>query len=253
MTEGNRARRTRRIYGVLSLVDWPVNSRPVPDYDKYVLELATEVVSALMRLESSARMIGVRIRRLIAVFDLSLAHKDVQAVIEARNDTTAALANPQHPNVDRPLVPEYYWYATRLYSSSLKAQDHFALYCSEPELDDTSVMLFDANSVSFATAPLGTRDGDWYIVEFTGSGKLGLIVRAEDPQRYKIIGIASRRGCDSTYELKHSGLYPHIYWDPEDAILFHLYDKEAENAPLEELHSVRVCRYEGSSYAELKE
>jgi len=234
-----------KIYGVLSLVDWPVNSRPVPDYEKHVLELATEVVSAITQLEPSVRTMGRLIIRVIAVFGLSLAHKDVQAAIEARNDTTAALANPQHPNVDHPLVPEYYWYATRLYSSSLKAQDHFALYCSEPELDDTSVTLFDANSVSFATAPLGTRDGDWYI-EY--SLKLGLIVRAEDPRRHKIIGIASRRDCDSTCELKHYGLCFYIYWDPEDAILLYLYDEEAENVPLEALHNVRVCRSEGSSY-----
>jgi hypothetical protein len=245
-----------KVYGILSLVYWPDYFVPVPDYNRDVFELASEVLAVTYEGEMDKRTLASWVGRLAEVFELSPTHKTVQDAIKTRNHLAADSAHFQHSCYGFPLLADTGWEATKIQPFAFRRDVYADLYCSAAKSGDTVVTLFDRNSVPFAQAPLGTRAGDWYM-ESSARPKdgskdgdmIGLIIRDTGLERYTIVGSAGKLSSQRNWHTERTippDLFE-IFWNIQDALLFHLVTRNIDD--VERTHIARICRSEGSSFA----
>jgi hypothetical protein len=239
-----------RIYGVLSLVDWPSGIAPVPNYQTSILDLAIEVLSILCTGPSRQ-----------GVFQCAELLKNVlklSPVLKSINNTTNATPETVHSKwarQSRIRITDEDWHATKIHPSSSQSNKFAQLHVVGAADDNKMALLVDDNGIPFAEASIDTRVGDWYVEMRSSStslkpwNTLGLIARISRNSTLSIVGLARKLGHHRNdfydYFVRKEALK--IHWDPWDALSLDVSlcsDKHEIG-----LDTIRICSSEYSSYA----
>jgi hypothetical protein len=239
-----------RIYGILSLVDWPSGIAPVPNYQTSILDLAIEVLSILCT-GSSRQGVFRYVELLTNVLKLS-------PVLESINDTTnttPGIVRSKWARKSRVRITDEDWRATKIRSSSSQSNKFAQLHFVGAADDNKMALLVDDNNIPFAEASIDTRVGDWYVEMRSGSislepwNTLGLIARISRSSTLSIVGLARKLGHHRSdfydYFVRKENL--EIHWDPWDALFLHV--SVCSDKHEIKLDTIRICSSEHSSYA----
>jgi hypothetical protein len=237
-----------KVYGILSIADWPVHSRPTVDYEKDLLELAIEVVGILFDMRRAKpierpKNLDSWIRQVGRMFHLSPGHPSIDAAITNRAEVAVVPDALECLQEDRLLLADASKYGVEIYSSHIQDGNGVVLRCPIPKAKDKFVTLFSVLSGILAQATPDTLAGDWFLKM---DNDRGLILRQSHSSRYTIIGLAIIQGYHPN-TLSESQSAFCIYWDPEDALLYYLAICNMKD--LERMLSVRICGSTGSSFA----
>jgi hypothetical protein len=245
-----------KIYGILSLVDWPSGIAPVPDYDKSALDLAIETFGILFYETNSTwgKDFFQAVDFLVDFFNLLPMYESIK---EATSTTPEPVGSRTRIEVSR-------WHATKIYPPS-SGSDRFAQLQVIRAPDDNEMnLLIDNNGVPYAEASARTQVGDWYVRAVNPAldrwgmlgldrwDMLGLIVRTSKNSSLTIVGLARKLGNHHHRVLENALIFRKeqlvMHWDLEDAFLLHM--SVRNGIPNSGLDGVRICRSEHSSYAE---
>lgn len=218
-----------KVYGILSLVDWPSDVKLTPDYDKNALELAAEILVILQKSDTRNYLRLQDCVRIVAgTLDLFSTHSLVEAAMKVSCLSTS------EPELS-PLKYGYLaketenWVEYEIATSNTKSQHGPAVYIVEPTVDGKPITVIDERSQVFAHCPPETLAGDLYLRSHKSGLHYGLVVRRCETGLYVLVGISSDVNGSAAKDSHPPEL--NVWWDPRDAVLFYIFLSDWHQRP----------------------
>jgi len=253
------------LYGILSLVDWPDEQRPDPDYTKDNFEVAKHVISLWSRMHVFGSV--TQFTLLLKLFDVTLKLASLRDAIALRSSVAPQTDLRLQDNHNSEMIKvDMTWRGIPIIegnqiSENADGQRQSNLHsCYMEQVQNGRFVLTRIGSQITIRAHVDTKAGDWCLVDnmfsFRNSG-YGLILRELDDHKYVVVGSALIDNKDgrSGIGLERSSGFKG-WWDPEDLMvsawmLNELKGKEhVSDKDIEKVVNMRVCGWKGSSYFE---
>ena len=246
-----------RLYGVLSLVNWPDQQKPEADYQKDYFQVAADVFEYFPKSWNNEN----------ACYGALALCRAFQA-LALRSNTSRPNRNSNRDDASDLVRDDCEWQGlqisdvvTSFKSSSHSGDERLRVYLSTQKGGGWSVLELHRNSETMIfPAPLGTRNGDWLVFESSVLGErgfLGLIVRISESGAYTVVGQVYVREFDyMTFKMLLMDVANVSFaghWHPEDLLLLgwsisKVTSGESTAHEISEFVNRRICAWDGSSY-----
>jgi hypothetical protein len=258
-----------RLFGILSFVDWRFGWKPEADYGKDCFEVAVDAMNLLSR---RPRVFDsyLNAKRLCDIFKITGEERSLRKAIDLRTSTSRTEADSDGIGGEHGISEYFTWRGFEILGSAekfrlsrLNSDMHFGVYLSAQEKGGCCVLnLRNGSKEVSIQAPLDTKEGDWWIFEYTmlkRRGLTGLVVRKSQRGTYTTVGQAfSLEGLSlSPYRamVLLAGNVTKFYsrWFDEDILFlgWKLKELDSKNITLGQINdfvNMRVCAWDGSSY-----
>lgn len=250
-----------RLYGVLSVVDWPHTQKPEVNYEKDRYEVALDA-TRLLRVENPDTT-----RELCRIFQVTGEEASLRRTPGQWSSTSLPTVRSRGRNSDRMFRDLHGWTGFKI-GGTLNAIGHFNTYgrqfeciLSLQENEGSCVLkVEDGQEVMLMRGPLDTRKGDWLIFQRNAVEQdLALIIRRSRSNIHRLVGHVFVRECNHLLKRLrvHCSGYPSFLpcWTPEDVLLsgWTAHQLDSDNITqdqVSELVNRQLYTWDDSSYFE---
>jgi hypothetical protein len=241
-----------KLYGILSLVDWGQESRPVPDYSKDSFEVAADALCIIVKTQRSSPW-WLYVILLCQIFEITPETTSLRRAIEIRSGPSGKASRSEDARLVQASSGWKYIQIGNHPGTSVSQTDDGTPYLGLEQCQNFS-KLWTGQETVVACVPLDTRAGDRFVYDDDLGGRIrgGVIARASEEGEYSIIGPTvswSKNKLQDYADLR----YLTAHWNIEDILVcawksIHMSPEEASDDEISEFVNMRVCGSSDSSY-----